>query len=74
MNDRSCSKAFSSLLASLSVACLDPTITLTGKLRKPTRDELFSYLKLSFFLVVACFFKLLIITVNLKLLAYQFLI
>lgn len=48
MNDKSSSKAFSSLLASLTVACLDPSMTVTGKLRKPSRDELFSYLKLSF--------------------------
>ena len=48
MTDKTTAKAFSTLIANVAVSCLDHTITVTGKMRKPTKDELFSYLKMSF--------------------------
>ena len=51
MSEPKSREGFSILIANISLAVLDNTIKLpTGnaKLRKPTRDELFHYLKLSF--------------------------
>lgn len=51
MNDRKSRSAFSQLLSDLCSSVLDPNVKIPAghsKLRKPSRDELLGYLRLSF--------------------------